>query len=182
MNAKLLLLPVLALSLATRTLADIDVSIAAEIRLGRVIAPPPPEVIIIENTGPSGPPPWAPAHGFRRNRDYYYYPGTNVYYRPADRTWFYLEGQNWRFGVNLPDAVRVDFGHSVAVVMETDRPYEFHEHIRRYYPTDYFVTKVRVKEKGGKPGKVQVDTGHGDDDHRGQKSEKSKGKGKNKDR
>lgn len=183
MSPKSLLLPLLGAALAAPLPADIDVSIAAEIRLGKVVAPPPPEVIVIEDAGPKGPPPWAPAHGFRRNRDYYYYPGANVYYRPADRTWFYLEGRDWRFGVSLPTRVRIDFDRSVFLTMETDKPYAFHEHVRGYYPADYFVTRVRVKEKGGKPDKEHhvssPDHGSHDDD-RGKG--KGKGKGKNKDK
>jgi hypothetical protein len=158
----------------------IDVGISAEIRLGKAPPPPPPEVIIVEDNRPPGPPPWAPAHGFRRNQDYYYYPAADVYYRPADRMWFYMDGGDWRVGVNLPASIRVDFDRSVSLTMETERPFEFHEKVRTYYPRDYFVTKVRVKEKGGKPAKVEKveherdrdadDRGHG------------KGKGRNKDK
>ena len=152
MNPKLFLVPVLGSMLAASGLAALDVSLSAEIRLGKAVAPPPPEVVVIQDAGPKGPPPWAPAHGFRRNRQYYYYPEAHVYYRPADRMWFYLDGRDWRFGVSLPAFVRVDFDHSVALTMETDQPYAFHEHVRTYYPADYFVTRVRVKEKGDRPG------------------------------
>jgi hypothetical protein len=185
MNPKSALWPLLALGLVVPVLADLDVSIAAEIRLGKVVAPPPPEVIVIEDAGPPGPPPWAPAHGFRRNRGYYYYPGTHVYYRPADRMWFYLDGRDWRVGVNLPTHVHVDFDRAVSLTMETDRPYDFHDKVRTHYPADYFVTRVRLKEKGGKPDHAkheQVRSDHvkhnrGDDD---KSPGKGKGKGKNK--
>jgi hypothetical protein len=140
----LLLLPLAALPLVARA----DVSLALEIQLGRVPPPPPPEVIVIEQVGPPGPPPWAPASGLRRNRTYYYYPGADVYFRPADRVWFYLDGRDWRFGVSLPATIHVDFERSVSLAMETDRPYQFHGQVRTYYPADYFVTKVKVKEKG----------------------------------
>lgn len=70
----------------------LDGSLSAEIRLGRALPPAPPVVEVVEPVGPKGPPPWAPAHGFRRNRDYYYYPDARVYYRPSDRTWFFLDG------------------------------------------------------------------------------------------
>lgn len=175
MKSKRLLLLCLGAALLVPARAQIDVSLSAEIRLGRALPPPPPEVVIIEDAGPSGPPPWAPAHGFRRNRDYYYYPGADVYYRPADRTWFYLDGGNWRFGVSLPTTIRVDFDRSVSLTMETERPYEFHDKVRTYYPRDYFVKKVRVKEKGGRPEKAER---HDDGDARG----KGKGKGKGKDK
>jgi len=177
MNPKLILWPLLALGLVAPAPADLDVSIAAEIRLGKVVAPPPPEVIVIEDAASHGPPPWAPAHGFRRNRGYYYYPGTHVYYRPADRMWFYLEGRDWRVGINLPTHIHVDFDRAVALTMETERPYDFHDRVRTYYPGDYFVTKVRLKEKGGKPDHVK----HERSDE-GPSSGKGKGKGKGKDK
>ena len=108
----LLLLPFLAAVPLAQ--AAIDVSVSAEIRLGKVLPPPPPEVVVIRESAPMGPPPWAPAHGVRRHRTYYYYPGTHVYFRPDDRTWFYLDGREWRFGVSLPTNIRVDFDRSVA--------------------------------------------------------------------
>lgn len=177
MNTKLLLLLAVGAVLSIPAHAGLDVSVSAEIRLGRALPPPPPEVIIIEEAGPPGPPPWAPAHGFRRNRDYYYYPGADVYFRPADRTWFYLDGGKWSLGVSLPTNIRVDFDRSVSLTMESDRPYEFHDKVRNYYPPDYFVRKVRVKEKGGKPEKAAKPERE-DNDSRGK--DKGKGKGKNK--
>jgi hypothetical protein len=184
MNPKSILWPVLALGLVVPALADLDVSIAAEIRLGKVVAPPPPEIIVIEDAGPPGPPPWAPAHGFRRNRGYYYYPGTHVYYRPSDRMWFYLDGRDWRIGVNLPGHIHVDFDRAVSLTMETDRPYDFHDKVRTYYPADYFITKVRLKEKGGKPDhakaeRVKPDHAKPDRGEDGPSPGKGKGKGKN---
>lgn len=185
MKTKLCLLLPLGLALLTPVQAQLDVSLSAEIRLGKALPPSPPEVVIVDDSGPKGPPPWAPAHGFRRNRDYYYYPGANVYYRPTDRTWFYLDGGKWSVGVNLPTSIRVDFGRSVSLTMETDTPYEFHEKVQAYYPGDYFTKKVRVKEKGGKPDKaVTPDKGSkpGKSAKPDRDDESSRGKGKGKGR
>lgn len=159
--------------------AGVDVDISAEIRLGRAVPPPPPAVVIVEPSGPPGPPPWAPAHGFRRNRDYYYYPAGNVYYRPADRMWFYLEGSNWRAGVSLPAYVSVNFGQSVSLTMETDQPYVYHQQVVAYYPPAYF-TKVKIKDRSGPGPKVdqrdRPPPGHGKE-----KSKKGRGKGHGRD-
>ncbi len=178
------LIRILPVSLALAALpllsGALDVSIAAEIHLGKMRPPPPPEVIVIEEPAHHGPPPWAPAHGFRRNRAYYYYPGTDVYFRPADRMWIYLDGRNWQVGVSLPTGIRVDFERGVALTMETDKPYEFHEQVRGRYPGNYFTAKVRVKEKGGKPGKVDHEKDQHDDPAHGKNPGKGKGKGKNK--
>lgn len=145
-----------------------DVAISAEIRLGRALPPPPPEVVVIENVAPPGPPPWAPAHGLRRNRVYYYYPASGVYFRPADRAWFYLEGGSWRLGVALPDSVAIDFGYSVRLTMETDRPYDYHSHVVTYYPQVYFGTRVRLKGEPvpSRAGPPEV-TSSGAPDHAG---------------
>lgn len=174
MNIKLLLLLPLGTTLLAPLLAGADVTISAEIRLGKVPPPPPPEVVVIEEPGVQGPPPWAPAHGFRRNHHYYYYPGAHVYYRPADRVWFYLAGGNWRFGISLPSSIRIDFDRCVPLTMETKEPHLFHDQVQAHYPPDYFVTKVRVKETGGKSGKSKP--GDGDTPGKG----KSKGKGRDK--
>jgi hypothetical protein len=174
MKTKLFLLLV---SLVCSPLAhgvDVDVSVA--IRLGKVLPPPPPEVIVVESASRPGPPPWAPAHGFRRKHSYYYYPGADVYFRPEDRVWFYLEGRNWRFGASLPTTIRVDFDRAVSLSMETDQPHQFHNEVRGYYPADYFVTKVKVKEKHDKPD--PGNSPHANDDSPGKN--KGKGKGKNK--
>jgi hypothetical protein len=172
-----------ALVLLPLARAEVDLSISAEIRLGKIIAPPPPEVIVVDDSGPKAPPPWAPAHGFRRNRDYYFYPGTNVYYRPDNRTWIYLEGREWRVGATLPTAISVDFDRCVSLTMETDKPYEFHEKVVAYYPANYFTKKVKLKSEHalGKPDKAgKAQPGRASEDDRGKG--KGKGKGKNKDR
>jgi hypothetical protein len=157
--------------------ADLDLSVIAEIRLGKALPPPPPAVEIIAEPAQKGPPPWAPAHGFRRNREYYFYPGANVYYRPADRTWFYLEGRDWRIGASLPTSVRVDFTQSVPLEMETDRPFQFHAAVTERYSSDYFTKKVKIKGASGKSlGKPEKSPGAAQGNAPGQ------GKGKGKDR
>jgi hypothetical protein len=169
----LLLLPFAGLTVAY----GVEASVSVEIRLGKVLPPPPPEVIVIEQAAPPGPPPWAPARGFRRHRDYYYYPGADVYFRPEDRVWFYLDGREWRFGVSLPTNIRVDFDRSVSLRMEADQPFQFHNEVKVRYPADYFVTKVKVKEKNDKPEKGKSG---GEPAYDSPGKSQGKGKGKNK--
>lgn len=154
MNTRPLLAAVLFVAgLAPAAVAELDLSVIAEIRLGKAQPPPPPEVIVTETPKTKGPPPWAPAHGARRKHGYYYYPGGNAYYRPADRMWFYLEGRDWRAGVSLPSSLKIDFTRSVSLEMATDRPHEHHQQVASHYPADYF-SKVKIKEKDkGKPAK-----------------------------
>lgn len=159
---------------ASSGVAAVDVRIDAQIRVGKALPPPPPEVVVVDRSGPQGPPPWAPAHG-RRGRDYYFYPECDVYYRPSDRVWFYMDGGDWRFGARLPDSVRIDFGRSVSLTLEGDRPYVHHKQVVSYFPHGYF-TKVKFKDardsRGGNGSRS-----HGDDQGRGKGKDKGKGKG-----
>lgn len=172
MNSKTLLLSLAVASLVPAARADLDVGIGVDIRLGRAAPPPPPEIVVVEEVGPPGPPPWVADHRwYRRSYGYYYYPGCDVYYRPSDRVWFYLEGGSWRFGARLPDRIRVDFGHAVSLKLESDRPYVYHERVVTYYPANYF---TKVKFKNGHDNRR--DDRDRDDDRR------NRGKGRDKDK
>jgi hypothetical protein len=161
------LLLLIGATLLPSAYAGIDIGVTAEIRLGKALPPPPPEVVVVEEVGPPGPPPWAPGHVFRRNRTYYFYPECYVYYRPADRMWFYLEGTNWHAAATLPSHVTIDFGHSVSLTMETDRPYLYHQQVAARYPSGYFA-KVKFRNH--------------DDHHEANRSNRGKGRGKGKGR
>ncbi|HEY8993785.1 MAG TPA: hypothetical protein VIM71_03795 [Lacunisphaera sp.] len=168
------MLSLTAVSLAPAARADLNVDITADIRIGRALPPPPPEVVVVEEVGPPGPPPWAHTHWYRRSHAYYYYPGFDVYYRPADRVWFYLDGGTWRIGAQLPTSIRVDFNRAVPLTLESDRPYVFHEKVVTYYPSNYFA-KVRFKEDhDNRPG--HFDDRRDRDDHH----DHDKGRGKDK--
>ncbi len=165
MNPKpFVLLALGAALLSPSASAQIDLGLSADIRLGRTPPPPPPEVVVIESVPPPGPPSWARSRLFHRSREYYYYPAADVYYRPADRTWFYLDGGGWRFAGNLPPTVHVEFDRSVRVTLATDRPYEYNEKVRAYYPRDYFISRVRIKDRPGQPWDRHRDDRR--DDHR----------------
>jgi len=81
-----------------------------------------------------GPPPWAPAHGYRAKRHYRYYPSSYVYYDTGRGLYFYYEGDNWRVGVSLPSHIHIDVGDYVTLDMDTDRPYTYHSDVVDRYP------------------------------------------------
>jgi hypothetical protein len=139
----LVLLGFVSTGLLSSARADLDVDV--DIRLGRASPPPPPEVIVVDPVGPSAPPPWAKPRMFHRTYNYYYYPEANVYYRADNHTWFYLEGRGWRSARQLPPGLRVDFGRSVALRLDSDRPYIYHDRVVAYYPPGYF-SRVRFKD------------------------------------
>lgn len=93
-------------------------------------APPPSERVVVKQ----GPPAHAPAHGHRRKYAYVYYPDVCVYYAPERKSWFWLEGENWRVGVQLPDEFRVRLGTGVSVTLDTQRPYEQHAVVAADHP------------------------------------------------
>ena len=81
----------------------------------------------------TGPPPHAKAHGYRAKHTYRYYPAANTYYDVERKSYFYLEGNNWRVGVSLPDELDVRLGKYVTIGMDSDKPYtSFEEHRRQY--------------------------------------------------
>ncbi|GFK92374.1 hypothetical protein NNJEOMEG_00199 [Fundidesulfovibrio magnetotacticus] len=45
-----------------------------------------------------GPPPWAPAHGYRAKQRYRYYPAQNLYMDPASGLYYFFQGGHWRQG------------------------------------------------------------------------------------
>jgi hypothetical protein len=97
--------------------------------------------------GRGGPPPWAPAHGYRAKHRYRYYPSSEVYYDEGRGVYIYYGGGRWQVSVSLPRGIRLDAGDYVTLEMDTDRPYRYHGDVRRHYPPG------RPGERGrGKPG------------------------------
>lgn len=49
-----------------------------------------------------GPPPWAPAHGYRRKTRYIYFPERETYYDIDRGVYIRYEGQNWEVSAKIP--------------------------------------------------------------------------------
>jgi hypothetical protein len=82
-----------------------------------------------------GPPPHAPAHGYRAKYAYRYYPSSSVYYDTGRKVYFYLEGDDWRASVSLPQHLNLRLDNYVTVDMDTDKPYtRFKKHRHKYPP------------------------------------------------
>lgn len=101
-----------------------------------------------------GPPPWAPAHGFRRKMAYRYYFDSEVYYSPARDQWVWVENGDWRVGRRLPEFIEGNLGDYVRIDLEADRPWEYHGQIREYYPS-------RTKSRAVPPGQAKKDKARG---------------------
>jgi hypothetical protein len=82
-----------------------------------------------------GPPPWAPAHGYRAKYRYRYYPSFQVYFDLDRKLYFYLKGERWLVSARLPSGIHIEVANYVNVELDTDKPNEyFSEHRKRYPP------------------------------------------------
>jgi len=105
--------------------------------------------VVVEEKPKGGPPPHAPAHGYRAKHSYYYYPASYVYFDMTRKVYFYMEGSVWRTTVSLPDSIRVKLGDHVTIDMDDDEPYrEFESHKKKYPPG-----QLKKMEKGKKKDK-----------------------------
>jgi hypothetical protein len=103
----------------------------------------PADVEVVESNR-QGPPPWAPAHGWRRqNETYYYYPTTQVYYYPSARRYYWLEGREWRYGERLPRYYAIRDNERVILDLDYE-PHRQHAKIREMYPPDYYERYYRT--------------------------------------
>ncbi len=100
-----------------------------------------------------GPPPWAPAHGFRAKHRYRYYSSSRVYYEKDRGIYFYYKDGEWQVSVSLPSSIRIDVNDYITVEMDTDKPYEFHTDIVKQYPGVKPKEKNKWKEKDKDKGK-----------------------------
>lgn len=100
------------------------------------------------------PPPWAPAHGHRAKQAqeyrYVYYPAQQVYYSPQEQVWFWMNGSNWNFGVNLPAQFRIGASSGVSVVLGSSKPFVEHRYVEERYGRPW--REKHKKEKHHKNG------------------------------
>jgi surface antigen len=107
------------------------------------------EPVYLYGPSRSGPPPWAPAHGYRAKYTYSYYPAHQVYYDSHRNLYFYFSGKQWRTSSSYSS--RSKLGSAVFITMRTDRPYHYHSDVRRHYPPGK--SKGRDKDRDKDRGK-----------------------------
>jgi len=96
-----------------------------------------------------GPPPHAPAHGYRAKHQYRYYPSCSVYYDHGRKIYFYIKGDHWEVGASLPNHLRIGLGDSVNIELDTEKPYLHHaEHVKKY-PPGQLKKKNKMNDKWG---------------------------------
>jgi len=94
-----------------------------------------------------GPPPHAPAHGYRAKHAYDYYPEAYVYFDISRRLYFYLEDDKWRMSVSLPDSLQLKLSEHVTIEMDSDTPYIYFDSHKKKYPPGQSKKKWEKKMK-----------------------------------
>lgn len=64
-------------------------------------------------------------------RRYEYYPEARVYFDPARKLYFFMEGNRWASRPSLPPQIRV--GPPVFVDLDTEQPYDYDDEVRKKY-------------------------------------------------
>ena len=91
-----------------------------------------------------GPPPHAPAHGYRAKHQYRYYPCCSTYYDAGQGVWFYIKAGGWTIGASIPTDLKAQLGYHVNLSMDTDKPYEYNDEHRKEYPAEKYKKKKQV--------------------------------------
>lgn len=84
----------------------------------------------------AGPPPWAPAHGYRAKTRYTYFSEHNFYYDNSRGVYIHLRGKNWEISANIPDAFKnVNLSTAVKVDLnyDADNPQKYNKDHKSKY-------------------------------------------------
>ena len=84
----------------------------------------------------AGPPPWAPAHGYRAKARYVYFKDYDVYYDHERSIYIVLSGNDWEVTAKLPVVLKgVDLRRAAKVDLDYsgDDPQSLHKVHRRKY-------------------------------------------------
>lgn len=107
---------------------------------------------------PKGPPPWAPAHGYRAKTRHVYFPDQNFYFDVQKNVYIYMSDDKWQVAVKLPSLyAEIDLKGAVKVELEldTDSPQKYNsDHIVKYKDKGG-KEKTKVKKVGPDKGKGQ---------------------------
>ena len=100
---------------------------------------------VYKNKG--GPPPWAPAHGYRAKYRYRYYPNARIYFDNQRSLYFFYRNGQWEVSANLPGGTRLEVGDYVTIEMDNSKPYIYHTDVEARYPPGKSKKKVKEYKK-----------------------------------
>ena len=102
-----------------------------------------------------GPPSWAPAHGYRANTNYIFFPEKNFYFDLERQNYIHFSSGTWQVSASLPGIyASIDLGRSaqVELALETDAPQKFNSmHVISYKTERKKFKKTKGKGHGKKP-------------------------------
>lgn len=83
-----------------------------------------------------GPPPWAPANGYRAKTKHIYFPDQNFYYDIEKRVYLNLESGKWSVSANVPSVlvnINLRTVRQVELEIGGHAPYQYNEvHVVKY--------------------------------------------------
>jgi hypothetical protein len=104
-----------------------------------------------------GPPPWAPAHGYRAKTRHIYFPAYNFYFDVQRGVYIYLNSGAWQVATTIPTLyATVNLRNAVQVELDllTDTPQKYNAEHKIKYKSPGKGNQGKVHAKGpGKPGK-----------------------------
>lgn len=93
-------------------------------------------LLVSDNMFAQGPPPWAPAHGYRAKTKHIYFPEQNFYYDIEARNYIYLNGGRWSISASIPRPfININLGRAPQVQLDIlgHNPYrDNHVHVVKY--------------------------------------------------
>lgn len=115
-----------------------------------------PSNVIGQGKGKGGPPPWAPANGYRAKTSHIYFPDQNFYFDIQKSVYIYMSGDKWQVSATIPSIyARIDFNSALKVELElnTDSPQQYNsDHVIKY-KNKGIVVQNKPKAKPVNPGK-----------------------------
>ncbi|UGS22754.1 hypothetical protein [Flavobacterium channae] len=109
-----------------------------------------------------GPPPWAPAHGYRAKTRHIYFPDQNMYYDIQKGVYIYFNNGKWAVSVKVPSVfVGINLGRSTQIELDFygDSPQRYNYSHKTKYKAKKHKSKYYQKAKNhGNNGKAK---GHG---------------------
>lgn len=125
-----------------------------------------------------GPPPWAPAHGYRAKTRHIYFPQHNFYFDMQRGIYIYLSGGSWITAVKLPSLFgRVDLTRATQIELDfsDDNPHRYNKDHQAKFKGKPQATQVKTNAAGPPPPPKQ---GGGNGNGNGNGNNKGGGKGK----
>lgn len=93
-----------------------------------------------------GPPPWAPAHGYRAQTQHIYFPSLNIYFDVHRNLYYFLSGNRWIASPRLPMGIPLPVlrvAPKVELNVVTPTPFRFNDQHRVAYKAPAHLPKPK---------------------------------------